>query len=162
MPQIPLRYRDVITQLLFRGDVFRLHNLPSRISFLEDLLQLAYASLCILLFHGTGDEVQRLDADHERILEEANTTCMGAPTRVDRQRDILHTLVGCFSVHLLNPTPSLLHRSNYENAELFTVNLKTIGRTDTYLRLLPVVDYLLILHLRRRCLSLDYTCPAFH
>ena len=78
----PTSYQDVTIQLLFRGDVFRLHNLLSMNSFLEGVLQLAYASLCILLSHGNGEKIQRLG---EWIPEEAITTCMGAPTRVDWQ-----------------------------------------------------------------------------
>ena len=118
MPQIPLRRHY---ELLFRRDVFRLHNLLSRNSFLEDLLQPAYASLCILLFRGAGEKFQRLDASHEQILEDAITTCLGAPTRVDRQRDILHILESCFRVHILNPIRVLLRRSSHENAARLTV-----------------------------------------
>ena len=57
MPHIPIRYQDVTIQLLFRGDVFRLHNLLSMNSFLEGLLQLAYASLCIPLSHGNSEQI---------------------------------------------------------------------------------------------------------
>ena len=57
MPQIPFRYQDVTTQLLFRGDGFGLHNLLLMNTSLEGLLQLAYASLCIPIFHWTGEKM---------------------------------------------------------------------------------------------------------
>ena len=57
MPHIPIRYQDVTIQLLFPGDVFRLHNLRSMNSFLEGVLQLAYASLCIPLSRGIREQI---------------------------------------------------------------------------------------------------------
>ena len=56
---------------------------------------------------------------------------MGAPTRVDWQRDILHMLgvvLGC----ILIPIGSLLHRVRHKNPEISAGKSRTTGITDKY------------------------------